>query len=403
MIWKIIITLTVALCVQGEEDAISEQRVVIHHQKSSRDNSFSHKEQKKYGTQDEYATAYPSYEFSYKVNDPKTRDIKGQHETREGDEVLGNYWLIEPNGRKRTVNYQANDDNGFSAIIDYTASLKEEQKKENVEENQGQDKNQGDMEKSKEAVIEGAVDEQIQDIQDESGDSEENSNPPAVIENNSSDQNESDNQEDEANYVSNIERVDINYDSAQSTQKAENFDNEYRDNDNINNKKENQAQDIIEKVKPKKPKMRDRGRNNNRHKKPRNSMRANLQDSRPNENNNKNSNKGKKSDYDKNLNIPQKNNMDNSGITLNKRQKQFEENHINHQKEKNVRKEHRFKNSENKGYNEEQDGRSKKYAANNLKPSEEARTNVDIPDSEETYEHRIRIYHPKNISPRPKE
>lgn len=31
---------------------------------------------------------------------------------RDGDEVKGLYWLIEPNGHKRTVNYQANDDKG---------------------------------------------------------------------------------------------------------------------------------------------------------------------------------------------------------------------------------------------------------------------------------------------------
>lgn len=46
------------------------------------------------------------------MHDPHTHDIKGQNEKRHGDEVKGIYWLLEPNGHKRTVNYHASDDKG---------------------------------------------------------------------------------------------------------------------------------------------------------------------------------------------------------------------------------------------------------------------------------------------------
>lgn len=59
------------------------------------------------------AWSYPSYEFSYSVNDPHTHDKKGQEETRNGDEVKGEYWLIEPDGRKRTVTYHADKHSGL--------------------------------------------------------------------------------------------------------------------------------------------------------------------------------------------------------------------------------------------------------------------------------------------------
>ena len=46
------------------------------------------------------------------MNDPHTHDVKGQSENRHGDEVKGIYWLLEPNGDTRTVNYNANDHKG---------------------------------------------------------------------------------------------------------------------------------------------------------------------------------------------------------------------------------------------------------------------------------------------------
>ncbi|XP_068620884.1 larval/pupal rigid cuticle protein 66-like [Battus philenor] len=54
--------------------------------------------------------------FSYDVADPNTGDYKGHTETRVGGTVKGQYWLIEPDGSKRIVDYIA-DNNGFRATV----------------------------------------------------------------------------------------------------------------------------------------------------------------------------------------------------------------------------------------------------------------------------------------------
>lgn len=57
------------------------------------------------------------YDFSYSVNDPHTGDIKEQHESRQGDNVQGQYSLVEPDGQRRTVQYTADALNGFNAVV----------------------------------------------------------------------------------------------------------------------------------------------------------------------------------------------------------------------------------------------------------------------------------------------
>ncbi|KXJ71755.1 hypothetical protein RP20_CCG019760 [Aedes albopictus] len=57
------------------------------------------------------------YDFSYGVHDEHTGDIKDQHETRHGDQVHGQYSLIDSDGHKRTVEYTADDHNGFNAVV----------------------------------------------------------------------------------------------------------------------------------------------------------------------------------------------------------------------------------------------------------------------------------------------
>lgn len=59
----------------------------------------------------------PQYSFTYDVHDPHTGDIKNQQETRNGDVVQGQYSLIEPDGSRRTVDYTADDINGFNAVV----------------------------------------------------------------------------------------------------------------------------------------------------------------------------------------------------------------------------------------------------------------------------------------------
>ncbi|XP_052870723.1 cuticle protein 8-like [Anopheles cruzii] len=64
---------------------------------------------------EEYAPA--NYEFSYSVHDSHTGDVKSQHETRHGDQVQGQYSLLDSDGHHRIVDYTADDHNGFNAVV----------------------------------------------------------------------------------------------------------------------------------------------------------------------------------------------------------------------------------------------------------------------------------------------
>ena len=61
--------------------------------------------------------AYPQYSYNYGVADGHTGDVKSQHEVRDGDVVKGQYSLVEPDGSVRTVDYTADDHNGFNAVV----------------------------------------------------------------------------------------------------------------------------------------------------------------------------------------------------------------------------------------------------------------------------------------------
>ncbi|XP_046802992.1 adult-specific cuticular protein ACP-22-like [Lucilia cuprina] len=61
--------------------------------------------------------AYPKYEFSYGVKDPKTGDIKSQSETRDGGNVKGSYTVKEADGTTRHVEYSADKHKGFNAVV----------------------------------------------------------------------------------------------------------------------------------------------------------------------------------------------------------------------------------------------------------------------------------------------
>lgn len=58
-----------------------------------------------------------NYEFSYSVHDGHTGDIKSQHESRHGDEVRGQYTLLDADGHHRIVDYHADHHNGFNAVV----------------------------------------------------------------------------------------------------------------------------------------------------------------------------------------------------------------------------------------------------------------------------------------------
>ncbi|XP_059052328.1 uncharacterized protein LOC131846927 [Achroia grisella] len=122
MFHQLSIGLCVVFCILGANShAISEQKIRLNNRPTEkRGGELSHIGRDTPEHHEEYAHAYPSYEFSYKVADPHTKDYKGQREVRNGDEVKGEYWLREPKGRKRTVKYRA-DKNGFKADVEYSA------------------------------------------------------------------------------------------------------------------------------------------------------------------------------------------------------------------------------------------------------------------------------------------
>lgn len=67
----------------------------------------------------EHIDAHPKYEFKYEVHNSHTGDQKFQKEARDGDKVDGEYSLIQPDGQRRIVSYNANDKYGFQAEVKY--------------------------------------------------------------------------------------------------------------------------------------------------------------------------------------------------------------------------------------------------------------------------------------------
>nr|XP_019528399.2 larval cuticle protein A2B-like [Aedes albopictus] len=65
----------------------------------------------------EYHDTPAEYQFSYSVHDDHTGDIKSQQEERHGDNVKGQYTLIDADGYRRIVDYTADEHNGFNAVV----------------------------------------------------------------------------------------------------------------------------------------------------------------------------------------------------------------------------------------------------------------------------------------------
>ncbi|XP_055598347.1 larval cuticle protein A2B-like [Uranotaenia lowii] len=66
---------------------------------------------------DDHHDAPAEYHFAYSVHDDHTGDIKSQQEERHGDDVKGQYTLIDADGYKRIVDYTADEHNGFNAVV----------------------------------------------------------------------------------------------------------------------------------------------------------------------------------------------------------------------------------------------------------------------------------------------
>ncbi|XP_062546088.1 larval cuticle protein A2B-like [Armigeres subalbatus] len=65
----------------------------------------------------EYQDGPAEYQFAYSVHDDHTGDIKSQQEERHGDNVKGQYTLIDADGYRRIVDYTADEHNGFNAVV----------------------------------------------------------------------------------------------------------------------------------------------------------------------------------------------------------------------------------------------------------------------------------------------
>ncbi|CAI6345359.1 unnamed protein product [Macrosiphum euphorbiae] len=69
-----------------------------------------------YAPEPAYAPA--PYSFEYSVNDPTTYDVKSQSEYADGNgNIKGSYSLLEADGSTRVVEYTADDQSGFNAVV----------------------------------------------------------------------------------------------------------------------------------------------------------------------------------------------------------------------------------------------------------------------------------------------
>ncbi|XP_060876584.1 cuticle protein 8-like [Metopolophium dirhodum] len=65
-----------------------------------------------------YAPPAAPYHFEYGVKDLHTHDIKSQQEVSDGHgNVKGSYSLVEPDGSTRVVEYTADHEHGFNAVV----------------------------------------------------------------------------------------------------------------------------------------------------------------------------------------------------------------------------------------------------------------------------------------------
>lgn len=65
-----------------------------------------------------YAHEPTPYHFEYGVKDLHTHDIKSQHEASDGHgNVKGSYSLVESDGSIRVVEYTADHEHGFNAVV----------------------------------------------------------------------------------------------------------------------------------------------------------------------------------------------------------------------------------------------------------------------------------------------
>ncbi|KAK3915024.1 Cuticle protein 19 [Frankliniella fusca] len=63
------------------------------------------------------AASRPEYAFAYGVKDPQSGNAQSHKEQRDGDNVRGEYKVLEADGSVRTVTYTVDPKNGFQANV----------------------------------------------------------------------------------------------------------------------------------------------------------------------------------------------------------------------------------------------------------------------------------------------
>ncbi|XP_065361710.1 cuticle protein 19 [Calliphora vicina] len=58
-----------------------------------------------------------NYKFHYFIDHPPSKVHMMHLEERQGDRVMGQYGLLEPNGMVRMVHYQVVGDSGFQSVV----------------------------------------------------------------------------------------------------------------------------------------------------------------------------------------------------------------------------------------------------------------------------------------------
>ncbi|XP_065161399.1 pro-resilin-like [Atheta coriaria] len=71
----------------------------------------------------EDATEPAKYSFEWEVNDPESGNEYGQKEERDGDNTVGSYNVLLPDGRKQIVEYTVDKD-GYHPVIKYEGEAK---------------------------------------------------------------------------------------------------------------------------------------------------------------------------------------------------------------------------------------------------------------------------------------
>ncbi|KAJ1522915.1 hypothetical protein ONE63_002054 [Megalurothrips usitatus] len=82
----------------------------------------------------EHAASRPEYAFAYGVEDPKSGNAQSHKEERDGDNVRGEYKVLDADGSVRTVTYTVDPKNGFQANVkqsdpSHAAAFKDEARK----------------------------------------------------------------------------------------------------------------------------------------------------------------------------------------------------------------------------------------------------------------------------------